>query len=216
MTSTAIIPALNEEKTIGAVILAAKQSSNISEIIIVDDGSKDDTFKVASGFSVKVLQHKHNRGKAQAIKTGIEQSSSPVFIFIDADLIGITGIQLDGLLLPVINKEADMVIGKIDRRNRFSETPKIYKHQAHLSGTRVITKEFWDSIPKIYKKHYFLESALSYIAKKRGMRVKEVLLENVSHVIKEEKYGLPKGFFSRLSMFVQLGIIFILLRIKKQ
>jgi glycosyltransferase involved in cell wall biosynthesis len=216
MTSTAIIPALNEGKTIGAVIMAAKQSSNISEVIVVDDGSTDDTYKVAQSFGAKVIQHTRNRGKAQAIKTGIGETNAPIFLFIDADLIGITSNQLDSLIEPINNGTADMVIGKIDRRNKKQETPKIYKHQATLSGTRVITRAFWDSVPNIYKKHYFLESALTYIAKKRGMRIKEILFNNVSHVIKEEKYGVPMGFFTRISMFIQLGIIYILLRIKKQ
>ena len=217
MKVAAIIPALNEEKTIGAVIQAAKGSSNISDIIVVDDGSTDKTFFVAQQFEAsKVIKLDKNYGKAEAMERGVRNTDASLLIFIDADFIGLTSQQLDDLIEPVMDGGVDMAIGKIDRRNKKQEVPAIFKHQAHLSGTRVLRRSFWEEIPQEYKKRYYIESAISYIAKERGMRIKETFLENVKHIMKEEKYGVPIGFFSRMRMFVQLAIVFIVLHLKNQ
>jgi len=215
MKIAAIIPAFNEEKTIGATIQAAKGSSKIAEIIVVDDGSTDNTFLVANNLGVKVLKLGKNYGKAQAMKKGVEQTDAPVLIFIDADLIGLSSQQLDILIDPILKDEADMIIGKIDRRNKKQETPKIYKNQHYLSGTRVLKSSFWNSVPERFKKSFYIESAMTYIAKKKGMIVKDMFLENVKHVVKEQKYGWSMGFLRRLKMFIQLGVIFIMLRIQR-
>jgi len=215
MKIAAIIPALNEEKTIGATIQAAKGSLKIAEIIVVDDGSTDNTFLVAKDFGVKVLKLDKNYGKAQAMQKGVEQTDAPVLIFIDADLIGLSSQQLYSLIEPILTNEADMVIGKIDRRNKKQETPKFYKNQHYLSGTRVLKRSFWDSVPERFKKSFYIESAMTYIAKKKGMIVKDMFLENVKHVVKEQKYGWLMGFLRRLKMFIQIGIIFIILRVQR-
>lgn len=64
-----VVPALNEQKRIGKVIKGLKKIN--LPVIIVDDGSTDDTFRVASRFkNVTVLRHKINLGKGAALKTG--------------------------------------------------------------------------------------------------------------------------------------------------
>ena len=81
-----IIPAYNEEKLIGRVLRRLKTQA--VEIVVVDDGSKDNTGKVAKEFGVTVLQHRINLGKGAAMKTGIEFAIrlKPDFvIFMDGD-----------------------------------------------------------------------------------------------------------------------------------
>src|SRR3989338_4473718 len=71
MEPVIIIPAYNEEKVI-ANVLKELQKHNYHSIIVVDDGSKDNTAKIAESLNVKVIRHPINRGQGAALKTGIE------------------------------------------------------------------------------------------------------------------------------------------------
>jgi len=90
-----VIPAYNEEKKISRDIEAVysyfKENLINGELIIVDDGSKDNTFKVASDHknnypSLKVLNYGRNRGKGYAIKTGMLEASGKYILFADSGL----------------------------------------------------------------------------------------------------------------------------------
>ncbi len=86
MDAVILIPAYNEGKTITEVISKTKKFS--SDIIVVDDGSKDDTSKQAKKAGAIVLQHKINLGKGAALKTGCDyavKSGAHKIIVIDAD-----------------------------------------------------------------------------------------------------------------------------------
>ncbi|HEY0196431.1 MAG TPA: glycosyltransferase, partial [Methanobacterium sp.] len=63
MSISVIIPAFNEEKTVGNVVKTVKKVSYIDEVIVVDDGSYDNTSKVAEKAGATVIQHVKNRGK---------------------------------------------------------------------------------------------------------------------------------------------------------
>jgi len=81
-----VIPCYNEGLTIGSVILKSKKY--IKNILVVDDGSKDDTADIAREAGAKVIPHKKNMGKSAAIKTGFQYALENDFDFvvtIDAD-----------------------------------------------------------------------------------------------------------------------------------
>jgi glycosyltransferase involved in cell wall biosynthesis len=80
-----IIPAYNEEGIIEEVIKKVKQIPNVAEIIIVDDGSTDNTAKIASSLGVKLLRHPYNKGNGAAIKTGLRAATGDIVLFMDAD-----------------------------------------------------------------------------------------------------------------------------------
>jgi glycosyltransferase involved in cell wall biosynthesis len=84
--NTIIIPAWREEK--GLPIVLNKVLNIIDqtyEIIVVDDGSDDGTSQVASQFPCRVIRHEVNKGKGEAIKTGIKEASGENVIWVDAD-----------------------------------------------------------------------------------------------------------------------------------
>jgi glycosyltransferase involved in cell wall biosynthesis len=84
-----LLPAYNEEKNIQTVISDAKKYLPGSKIVVVDDGSRDRTAKLASKMGVKVLKHGKNRGKGEALKTGFRYFlRTPVdfLIITDTDL----------------------------------------------------------------------------------------------------------------------------------
>jgi Glycosyltransferases involved in cell wall biogenesis len=84
---TVIIPAFNEEKAIQEVLykLTSLNLDYLHEIIVVDDGSTDDTAEIASQFPVRVIKHTRNRGYGSALKTGINHAETEYVITIDAD-----------------------------------------------------------------------------------------------------------------------------------
>ena len=120
-----VMPAYNEEKTIGGVM--RELISLGLHLVVVDDGSSDDTYSVVLGFlklypsQVSLYHHPLNRGLGAAISTGIEAAlthNSHIIVTFDADGQHHTQ-DLIPLCLPIIRGEADVVIGK---RN-FKEMP---------------------------------------------------------------------------------------------
>ena len=69
-STLAVIPCYNEEATIGSVIIRAKR--HVKTVLVVDDGSTDDTAKIAKDAGAVVLSHKKNMGKSAGIKTGFK------------------------------------------------------------------------------------------------------------------------------------------------
>jgi glycosyltransferase involved in cell wall biosynthesis len=83
-----VIPAYNEGKAIGPALeaMVAAGDARIKEIIVVDDGSKDDTGAIAAGVEgVTVIRHPTNRGYGAALKTGIRAATGDYVLSMDAD-----------------------------------------------------------------------------------------------------------------------------------
>ena len=80
-----IIPALNEGATLSAEIEKIKNIVGINEVIIVDDGSRDDTQYKNLPSNARLIKHPYNMGNGAAIKTGIRQSMGEFLLFMDAD-----------------------------------------------------------------------------------------------------------------------------------
>jgi polyprenyl-phospho-N-acetylgalactosaminyl synthase len=106
-----IIPALNEEKTIGEVVKKIK--TLVDNIVVVDDGSSDKTAEIAAAAGAVVLRHPLNRGQGAALETGnqyaLNAGAEAVFHF-DAD--GQFFIEdIPAMLEPLIKGKADAVLG---------------------------------------------------------------------------------------------------------
>ena len=103
-----VIPAIDEEPAIGRVLAEIPRS--VSEIIVVDNGSRDRTAEVARAAGATVV-HEPRRGYGQACLTGIAAApDADVFVFLDGDGSDHPE-QLEDVLGPVLRGEADLVIG---------------------------------------------------------------------------------------------------------
>ncbi|MFC1799074.1 glycosyltransferase family 2 protein [Thermodesulfobacteriota bacterium] len=80
-----IIPAFNEAQTIGGLVVKIRTLHPDSEIIVINDGSSDNTAEVAEKVGAKVFSHPYNIGNGAAVKTGIKKSSGEVLVFMDGD-----------------------------------------------------------------------------------------------------------------------------------
>lgn len=111
MKLTAIIPAFNEEKALGEVILRLK--NYVNQIIVIDDGSKDKTWQVATESGAAVYHHLINRGVGGALRTGFKAAllnEADIIITLDADGQHDPA-EIPQLIKPILGGEADAVIG---------------------------------------------------------------------------------------------------------
>jgi glycosyltransferase involved in cell wall biosynthesis len=84
-TLTIIIPAYDEGDAIGAVISRARALRPQAEILVVDDGSGDNTTEAASAAGARVIRHPYNKGNGAAVKTGLRNAGGDVVLLLDAD-----------------------------------------------------------------------------------------------------------------------------------
>jgi len=82
---TVLLPAYNEEQSIGSTIREIKQRHPDFEILVVDDGSSDNTRQEAINAGANVMRHPHNIGNGAAIKTGLRYASGEWVLMMDAD-----------------------------------------------------------------------------------------------------------------------------------
>jgi dolichyl-phosphate beta-glucosyltransferase len=111
-----VIPAFNEEQRLGhtlaCIVDYCTNAGSDYEVIVVDDGSSDETARVADGFGrqgVRVERHPRNRGKGAAVRTGVGRSGGDEVLISDADLS--TPIEDIELLRGAISVGADVAIG---------------------------------------------------------------------------------------------------------
>ncbi|MDO9534088.1 MAG: glycosyltransferase family 2 protein [Bacillota bacterium] len=202
MDAIAIIPAYNEEKTVGQVLAVLKENSLIKKVIVVSDGSTDNTVNVSKSYGVEVVELSENRGKGGALKAGLDNFKAEVVLFLDADLIGLTQKHVHNLLEPVINDEADMTIG-IFEKGRIA-TDFAQKMAPHLSGQRALKFSLLEQISDLDVARFGVEVALNRFMESSGIRVKDVILRDMSHVMKEEKMGVWKGMAARMKMYWEI------------
>jgi glycosyltransferase involved in cell wall biosynthesis len=105
---TIVIPAFNEAASLPAVLAALRAHVPSVPVIVVDDGSTDDTAAVAEGLGATVLRHAYNLGYGAALKTGIRHSATPFVATMDADGQHSVG-SLESLWQARL--DADMVVG---------------------------------------------------------------------------------------------------------
>lgn len=113
----AIIPAKDESQRIAATVRAARAIPYVDLVLVVDDGSHDDTAGQARSAGAVVVRHSVNRGKASAMETGAsvvamrdrEGTPARLLLFLDADL-GVTAVNAAPLIPPVITGKADLSI----------------------------------------------------------------------------------------------------------
>lgn len=212
MTFTAIIPALNEGKTIRSIVQTLQEVEELSEIIVIDDGSVDDTALQATMPGVRVIRNEKNLGKGAAMRIGASASTSDVIVFFDADLIGVTPRHVILLVSPFQEESFfGMVVGLRDRYNGMTHILKNVSPLFMLSGERAIQRSLFLTISR-FSTDFGIEVVMNAYCIKHHIPLRYVNLKGLHQVIKEIKYGFFKGFFARLRMVGQVIRAFVMIK----
>jgi glycosyltransferase involved in cell wall biosynthesis len=195
-----IIPAYNEEKRIATVLNSVVKHPKIGEIILVDDGSIDETLVVARSFpEIKIIEQKVNAGKSKAFHKGFLESKGDIIFMLDADLLGITQKDIDDLLDPVLSGRVPFSMSM--RKN----SPLIDRIIGldFFSGERVFHRKLIeDEIEKIPNLPRFgLETFINEILIKGKHPIEIVFWKNVESPYKISKKGLIKGVRGEMGMW---------------
>ncbi len=202
MFISAIIPAYNEEKTIASIINTIKQVDCIGEIIVVSDGSTDNTAAISRECGAVVLELPKNMGKGAAVKAGLSVGKGDIILLLDADLVGLNSQHVKDLLVPVISDQFDMSVGLFCSSRVL--TVLAHKFFLRLSGQRALKRCLLEDIKDLEKTGFGMEITLERHAEREKARICEVKMKQLTHVLKEEKFGLLEGIIRRFKMYRQI------------
>jgi len=193
-TITAIICAYNEEKTIKKVVSKVCDYF-FDEIIVVNDGSTDKTDNVLNELSkfydFKYIKLEENKGKGFAMATGIENAIGEIIVFVDADLSNLQEDHLFELTMPLVHKEADMILGQA------TETLIDYSVNPFKSFTgerSVLKKDILPIIDKMKHSRFGVETLINLYYQSEGKKVKYVMLKDLKHPTKFDKVSKQQAF----------------------
>jgi glycosyltransferase involved in cell wall biosynthesis len=200
-----IIPAYNEEKNVGNVITETirvmEQLKLPYEIILVDDGSTDNTGLIASFFKVRIITNKKNRGKGYSLKKAFQHAQGNIIVTIDSD-----GEHKPEEVTPLLNEVVngmDIVAGSRFLNKRSTVTTQLNQIGNHLfnlvimaltgklitdsqTGFRVFKREIFEKL-NLQSDGYEIETEITVKGLRRGVAFKEVPI-----TVERRRFGASK------------------------
>ena len=147
MNLSVIIPVYNEVKNIKEIIRRVQATKLVTEIVIVDDGSKDGTRDILKAIrgkkKIRVILHEKNQGKGAAVVTGMQAATGDIILIQDADL------EYDPRDYPVLLKPIKEGLAEVVYGSRFlggSHRVTMFWHQVANNLLTLMTNILYDSI----------------------------------------------------------------------
>jgi glycosyltransferase involved in cell wall biosynthesis len=186
----AVIAAYNEDRFIGSVVL--KTRHYVDQVLVVDDGSTDATARIAEEAGALVIRHESNRGKAQAINTGLRRAremNAALAVLIDADGQHDPA-EIPLLIAPVETQQADIVVGSrfLGTRSQIPRWRVMGQHALTVatniasgvpltdsqSGFRALSRKALESLDFRPNGGFSIESEMQFLVQQHRLAVKEV------------------------------------------
>jgi Glycosyl transferase family 2 len=196
---TAVIPAWNEARTIGAVIYAALDARLVDDVVVVDNASTDTTATVAAAHGARVVREPE-QGKGEAMRAGVAASPrAQVIVFLDADLVGLRPEHVDELVDAVAHGSVAMACGMFDRGPVGN---RVFLHLLPvLTGQRAVRRELFDQLVAADLHGYRVEAALNSLVARSGLSRHDQVMGGLWHRTKQEKLASPAlGYATKVAM----------------
>lgn len=201
VAATVLIPAFNEENTIAETVKAAQNIPGVDRIVVIDDGSNDQTAQQAEKAGAFVLKSPKNLGKGGALNLGLTKMVGDFVLLLDADL-GHTAREGRKLLDSVVRGQADLVIGRFPdkkRKSGFGLVLRIARRvirsftglslAAPLSGQRALNKKALAALNGEFAEGFGVEVAMIIDVAQQGLIIKEIPVEMEHRLTKRDVSG---------------------------
>ena len=203
------IPAYNEDRFIGSVVLKAKAYADV--VIVIDDGSTDETAKIAEQAGALVIKHETNGGKGRALNTAFKtarEMGARALVLVDADGQHEPE-EIPVVLAQILDGSADMVVGSRYLEVK-SSVPK-HRQMGHAAitaignigsgifltdsqnGFRAFSRRAIE-VMRFGETGFSVESEMQFIAREHGLRVREAAI-TITYRDKAKRNVLAHGLF---------------------
>ena len=197
-----VMAARDEASTVAANVAAAAACRHVREVLVVDDGSTDDTADVAAAAGAKVLRLERSAGsKAQAMAAGVAATDAEAVLFVDADCTDLTAPHLDAVCEPFLAGRAVMSIGAFDYGAALNW---LVLRCPPLSGERIVPRWVFESIPPHNLAGYTIEVRLNEVLCESRLPISVRTMRGVSHRTKRDKHGRREGLRRTWWMYREL------------
>jgi len=188
---SAIVPAYNEAKNIIKVLSPLKEVSAIQEIIVVSDGSTDETVTLVRNFGgARVIELTRNVGKTKAVARGVDEAEHSTILLCDADLINLTVLHISDLIHKYC-EGFDMVI--LDKGSQPWVFRNLLKSVPAVSGTRILEKDHFFKVPFLETDRFQFENRINDYFLEYNMHIAVTPADEIHDSRKFIKYPFLRG-----------------------
>jgi len=206
----AIIPAFNEEKTIAGVVKPLVDSKLFTDIIVISDGSSDNTAALARAAGANIVHElPKNLGKGASLQHGVTHTDADIIAFFDADLINFKPEHAAAIVAPVVSGARAMNCGWRDRgpvANFFQRFLPL------IGGERALHREIFEAIPDRFIRGFMIEAATDYYCRANHLPYGATLLPGLTMRKKYQKVGWGRALGQYARMYAQVVTAIILVR----
>ncbi len=201
----AIVPAYNESATVGLIVGVLRASGVFRDVVVVDDGSTDDTASVASRAGAAVVSPSRNLGKGGAMLFAYEAvravDDDDRVAFFDADLVDLQPSHVRRMA-KASALGYDQVAGLCDRGALVNS---LHVFSDLITGQRILRRWVLDDLPTTCWQGYSIETAINDVIERNAGKTVVVVLDGVSCRTKLAKTGMLSGALGHREMFRQIA-----------
>jgi glycosyltransferase involved in cell wall biosynthesis len=201
----AVVPAYNEAPSVAAVVEALRASGAFEDVVVVDDGSTDDTAARAEAAGAVAIRTPKNLGKGGAMLYGTEAigetSTDDRVAFFDADLVGLEPRHVRRMV-DASDLGYDQVAGLQDRGDVVN---LMQLYGPLVTGQRVLRRWILDTLPQTCWTGYCVETAINDVVEREKGTTLLVMLDGIDTRTKLDKVGMLDGIAGQWRMIKQIA-----------